>query len=61
MCQSGYNSAGGYASYGSYLELLYRAGSLPWEEPNWEFDTNAPVTRTQFAVTLQGLLEPDAR
>ena len=48
-------------SYGSYLELLYRAGILPWEEPNWEFDTNAPVTRAQFAVTLHRLLEPEAR
>ncbi len=48
-------------SYGSYLELLYRAGILPWEEPNWVFDTDAPITRAQFAVALHRLLEPEAR
>lgn len=47
--------------YGSYLEPLYRAGILPWEEPNWKFDANAPITRAQFAVTLHRLLEPDDR
>ena len=47
--------------YGSYLEPLYRAGILPWENENWIFDPYAPVTRAQLAVVLHRLLDASAR
>ncbi len=43
--------------YGQYLEPLCQAGILRFDDPDWAFDPEAPVTRAQLAVVLYRLLE----
>ena len=48
-------------AWGEDLEPLYRAGILRPEDPDWAFDPDAALTRSQLAAVLWRLLNPDVR